>query len=227
MGNLLFIYAHARAWCEREGYELCMHPWIGEKVFNIPPANRTVNADIINPERLYQEQEDLIYTRKQVREWFSFKPEVLDRLKPIQSADLLFDVRHGQDIIDAGLVHLSIESYARAALNAGYDLAKSEWEIYPDNPTRLPSFTGNDSACGLGVGEVSIPAFYRLMTAKVHFRAPSTFSFWAALLGSAVIYSPVIRKIRGGTPNQFCGEWVQGNYPAAASSHSDWHVREV
>lgn len=228
LGNILFQVAHGLAWCEQNGYTLAMHPWVGDRIFTLPQIAdaRAIKPDLVWGERLLQEQEDIIYTRKQVREWFTFKPQVLQRLSAIRPVDLLFDVRHGQDILDAGLVHLSIESYARAAHDRGYPVNEAYWEIYPDNPTRLPSFDGDDTSCGLGVSEVSIPAFYRLMTAKVHFRAPSTFSWWAATLGNATVYSPVIRNICGGVTNQHCGEWVHGNWPAAAASHSDWHIKE-
>lgn len=230
MGNLLFQIAHAKAWCIQNGYELSTHPWVGEKLFNIPEAIRPEQhaPDIVWPERMYQHQNDLIYTRKQVREWFSFKPEILEKLRVITPPYVLLDVRTGQDMIDAGLVCLSRQSYIDACSKAHYDTLDAEWEVYPENPTRLPQFFGEAGGCGLGTNWGSIPAFYKMMTAKVHFRANSSFSFWAATLGHARVFAPVIKGMRGGQPNQYCDQWIEGNWPVMAEcpQNSDLHLAE-
>jgi len=229
-GNLLFIYAHAQAWCEQNGYTLSTHPWYGEKVFNIPEAIRpeTHAPDITWPERMYQHQNDLIYTRKQVREWFSFKPEILDKLRVITPAELLFDVRTGQDMIDAGMVCLGKQCYVDAARKFGYGVLSAEWELYPESPTRLPQFFGEAGGCGLGTNWGSLPAFYRMMTARVHFRANSSFSYWAGVLGNAKVYAPVLTGMTGGIPDQYCSRWVEGNWPCMTQSpdNSDLHLCE-
>lgn len=230
LGNIFFVYCHARAWCEQNNYELSMHPWIGEQIFNIPEAVRPEKhkPDVVWPERMYQHQNDLIYTRKQVRQWLQFKDSVLEKLSPIKSADVLLDVRQGDDMIAAGLVCLSEWSYILAVGKAGYNFYSAEWERFPKNPTRLPAFTGNVDACGLGVTAVSIPAFYRMMIAKVHFRANSTFSWWAAVLGNAKVYAPVIKGMTGGVPDQICTKFVEGNHPCMAqcAQNSDLHLAE-
>jgi hypothetical protein len=84
------------------------------------------------------------------------------------------------------------------------------------------------NACGLGVTAVSIPAFYRMMTAKVHFRANSTFSWWAATLGNAKVYAPIIRGMTGGKPDQYCAHFIEGNWPVMADcpQNSDLHLAE-
>lgn len=229
-GNLLFEYAYARAWADKNGYVVSTYPWAGEKVFNIPEAPRPEKhtPDIVWDEKLYQHGRDLIYTRKQVREWFAFKPEVADKLRVITPSELLFDVRVGQDMIDAGLVCLDRKCYVDAAVKFGYDPLGAEWELYPDRPTRLVQLFGEAGGCGLGTNVGSLPAFYKLMTAKVHFRANSSFSWWAATLGHGKVYAPVINGMRGGQPDQYCANWVEGNYPACVQSpeHSDLHLKE-
>jgi len=229
-GNILFQVAYGLAWCDQNGYTLSTWPWFGEKIFNIPKAVRPNEhkPDIEWPERMYQHQNDLIYTRKQVREWFSFKPEILEKLKPVKAPEVLLDIRRGQDMIDAGLVCLGNECYWDACLKHGYGSADISWEIFPDSPTRLTEFDGNVNACGLGTTAVSIPAFYRMMTAKVHFRANSTFSWWAATLGNAKVYSPVIKGMPGGKSNQYCSNFVNGNHPVMADcpQNSDLHLAE-
>lgn len=229
LGNNLFIYAHARAWAEQNGYELCVPPWVGEKIFAIPEAIRPDKhkPDLIWPERMYQDQASLIYTRKQVKEWFQIKPELLDKLSVIPKPDLLCDLRQGQDYLDAGLVCLSKKCYWDAVASAGYDPGAIEWEL-DTSPTRLPFFTGDVNSCGLGTSWVSLPAFYRMMSAKVHFRANSTFSWWASTLGNARVFAPIIKGMKGGMPEQYCNNWTIGNWPVMADcpQNSDLHLKE-
>lgn len=231
LGNCLFIYAHARAWCEQNGYELCMHPWVGEKIFNIPEAvrpRRDISYDTM-PEETHQYQKSLIYTRKQVREWFSFKPEVLERLKPIREkpTKILFNLRHDVDHLNAKFVVISKESYVDACVNRGYSPIEAEWETDTE-PTRLPSFGGDPWASGYNTTGVCVPSFYRLMLAPVLFRANSTFSWWAATLGNGKVYSPIIRGMEGGVPDQYCPHWVEGNWPVMVhqAPNTDLHLAE-
>lgn len=229
LGNLLFIYAHARAYCEHNGYDLCLPPWIGEVIFNIPPAVRpTGKPDIIMPEDTHQRQESLIYTRKQVKQWLQPRPDVLELLQAINvnRKPVLLDVRRGQDFIGAGLVSLGTKCYVDAATKYGYKQDDWEWEI-DTSPTRLDCFKGDVTASGLNTTWISLPAFYRMMTAKVHFRANSTFSWWAATLGNAKIYAPVIKGVRGGVPDAYA-EFIEGNWPVMADNHpnTDLHLKD-
>ena len=229
LGNLLFIYAHARAYCEQNGYELCLPPWVGEQIFDIPHANRTRanQCDRVMPEDTHQRQSSLIYTRKQVREWLRIKPDVLERLKPVTEnrKPVLLDRRQAGDMLGAGMVHLNETCYLEAAQERGYAPDNCEWEV--DNPgTRLPAFQGDVSASGLNTTWVSLPAFYRMMTATIHFRANSSFSWWAATLGNARVFAPVIRGMTGGVPNQHCHHWAEGNWPVCADNppNTDLHL---
>jgi len=228
-GNLLFIYAFARAWCEQNGYELCLDPWIGEKIFQIPTAIRPHywKVDKVFPEAYYQDQASIIYTRKQVREWFTFKPEILERLESIPKADVLLNVRQGEDYRGAGNVILSRKSYRDACVEFGYDDEMAQWESDLE-PTRLPDFPGDISASGLNVTMAALPSFYRLMTAQVLFRANSTFSWWAATLGHGKVYSPIIKGLMGGVPDVYCSNFIEGNYPQMTNDpiNTDLHLKE-
>lgn len=229
-GNILFQWAYLRAYCEQNGYEMCLEPNVVEQVFDVPAAVRPrkgTPADVVLAEDTRQRQECLIYTRKQVREWLRIKPSVLEMLKPArQGVPILLDQRAGNDYIGAGLVSLGTQCYLDALIKHGYLNHEFEWEI-DTNPTRLPQFTGDVTAAGLGTTWVSLPAFYRMMTAQVHFRANSTFSWWAATLGNAKVYAPVIRGVRGGVPNAYA-HFVEGNWPVMADNapNTDLHLKE-
>lgn len=227
-GNLLFIYAHARAWCEQNDYELCLDKWVGEEIFDIPKAVRPGQwTNKRFPEHYYQDQASLIYTRKQVREWFKFKPEIEERLQAVPKADVLLNVREGDDYRGAGLVVISRQSYRNACVEMGYNDEVAQWET-DLHPTRLPGFDGDISASGLGTTMVALPSFYRLMTAKVLFRANSTFSWWAATLGHGKVYSPIITDLEGGVDCCDCSKWVPGNWPQMTTSpiNTDLHLPE-
>jgi hypothetical protein len=224
LGNLLFIYAYARAYCEQNGYELCLPPWIGEKVFNIPEANRTPadKCDLELPEDTYQRQESLIYTRRQVREWFTFKPEILDRLKQLGGGYGIFNRRFGNDY--RGFVIVSLGSYFDAAVKFGFREQMFSFEVESDEaPTRLDTFDGDMNSSGLCTSWVAIPSFYHLMTTSVLFRANSTFSWWAATLSDGRVFSPIIKGKSAG--EQDC-EFVEGNWPVMVDipPNTDLHL---
>lgn len=229
-GNLLFIYAHARAYCERNGYDLCLPPWVGESIFDIPLANRTPanRCDKVMPEDTHQRQESLIYTRRQVKEWLRIKPGLEVLMSPVAHNRklVLLDLRAGADFVGAGLVSLGKQCYLDAAMQYHYLADDCEWEI-DTQPTRMPQFAGDVTASGLNTTWVSLPAFYRMMTAKVHFRANSTFSWWAATLGNSKVYAPIIRGVRGGQPNAYA-EFAEGNWPVLADNapNTDLHLPE-
>lgn len=229
LGNLLFIYAFARAYCEQHGYDLCLPPWIGEKIFKIPRAvSPSCIPDIVMPEVLYQNQESLIYTRKQVREWFQIKDEWVEKLQPAKTRQpVLLNVRRGADYLSAGLVCLGTKCYVDAAGRFGYSPNNCDLEV-DTHSARLPDFEGDISASGLGTTWVGLPSFYKLMTAPVLFRANSTFSWWAATLSHGDIYSPIIKGLPGGVPDQYAEVFVKGNWPVMADNHpnTDLHLKE-
>ncbi len=199
-------------------YRLCIPPWVGEKVFNIPEADRTPSAqcDVVWPEAYYQDQASVNYTRNQVREWFSLKSEIVDKLEQSTPNDsVLLNIRKGLDYASAGHARVGEKSYLKAANELGYE--NVSWETDTE-PTRHPDFTGDIWSGGLGTTAVCIPSFYRLMKAPVLFRANSTFSWWAATLAqNQRVYSPVIKGLKGGESHDDV-QFVEGNWPAVTDT---------
>jgi hypothetical protein len=214
LGNLMFIYAHARAYAERNGYELCLPEWIGEKIFDLPTPLRPSNTkiDLMLPEKTFQHQDDLIYRRCQVRQWFRIRKEidaVLSRL--VYDHEHVLNIRQAHDYSGSGFCCITHASYVAAHKRAGFE-DRCVWTETDTNPTRLPDFAGSETAAGLGTSWVALPSFYRLMSARVLFRANSTFSWWAATLSHARVFSPVIKGLKGGRDVQ-CDTFVEGNWP--------------
>lgn len=232
LGDILFIYCYARAWCEQNGYQLVMHPWLGEKVFEIPTCPRPGRgrpADHIIPEEVHQRQRSLIYTRQQVRDWIRFKPDVLARLQQLDATrpKLICNRRVADDWRNGGFVCLSRLSYVDAVIRFGYDPADIFWEE-DVNQTRLPEFGGDEWGLGYNLAGIGLPGFYRLMTAPVLFRSNSPFTWWAATVGTGKIYAPIVRGLEGGKADVYCGEFVEGNWPTLGTDdHSDLHIRET
>lgn len=209
-GNQLFQYAHARALSEQRGVELSTPEWIGQKIFQINDPCNTGDVEIING--YHQHQDSLIYSRDDALRWFKFRPEILGQLaaacpKPFP---LLAHRRVG-DYSGAGFVVVSVESYLRAAEKFGL------------NPHNL-FFITEESAMPAGNLPAFLPDFFRMMTCDVLLRGNSTFSWWAATLGTCRVFSPIIKGLPGGVRD--C-EFVEGNWPIMVDLHfnSDLHLK--
>lgn len=230
LGDILFIYCYARAWCEQNDYHLTMHPWLGERIFNIPetPRPNQVGIDYTIPEWYYQEQKSLIYTRKQVREWLQFRPEVLEKLRCLDAnpPEIVCNRRVAKDWQDGGFVCLSRQCYIDAVRRFGYDPTVIFWEE-DITQTRLPDFGGDDWGLGYNWTAVGVPGFYRLMTAPILFRSTSPYGWWAATLNTGKVYAPVLEGLPGGVADTYCPKFVPGNWPTMMTcDRSDLHLPE-
>ena len=198
-GNKLFQWAYAKALSEQEGVELITPPWEGNFIFGIPESRGRQDSDVEVGE-YRQNQKDLIYTRQQVREWLKIKPEILEDFKPrTKHQNPVIGHRRGGDYIGYGYPVVSIESYLPAAIQYGYDSIEI---ISDDTPKYHLGYRGSFSF---------VPDFVALTQAKVLFRGNSTFSWWAATLSDATVYSPVIDGLEGGKEHDV--EFVLGNHP--------------
>lgn len=213
-GNQLFQYAHARAYAGATGMTLVTPNWIGRRIFNIEdPVSDSPDVMLGG---YCQDQESLIYTRSQVKQWFSLKDGIraaLEGESPVY--DVVVHRRFG-DYLDLGYPVPSDAAVERALLENGHDPANASF-AKEESPLRLPSFDGELSF---------LPDFWRMMTAKTLFRANSTFSWWAATLGTCRVFSPVIEGFGAGTHDDV--RYVAGNWPRLANFPftTDLHMQD-
>lgn len=208
-GNQLFRYAHARALCEQNGYALKTEPWVGEKIFTLDgPENAsfyrpTGNEDIVI-DGYHQAQSSLIYTRRDCRRWFKLKPEVERVARQFKIAD--FPVAHYRrgDYVGSSYPLISRNAVMRAAHQFGIN--DRIVRISDDCPAHSPMFPDELSF---------LPDFLALMQADVLFRANSSFSYWAAVLGHGKVFSPIITGLAGGVEHDDV-KFVEGNHARLA-----------
>lgn len=238
-GNQLFSYCFARAYAERHGLELHTDSWVGEKIFTLehprcmevlPRYTETeVLADVATPRAenmelrsYWQQQAALIYTRRQVRDWLTYRPEIEKQIfhklpggpihrapgGPLRWNRVACHHRLG-DYAGYGYVIPSRISYEFTA--AKYHLCETvadlDW-VTQETALIIPE---------LGDDLHLLPDFYRLQTADTLLRGNSTFSFWASVLSLSPrhrVFSPIIHGKPGGVMSD-C-DFVEGNWPRFA-----------
>jgi len=217
-GNTLFQYAFAKAYCEK--YDAILHcdpGWIGYRIFNLTdPVPECVFTGVSDSDdKPYNKDADysgyaqcqaaMLYTKEQVRGWFSFKDEIFQCLKLLNHEQILAHRRVG-DYASCGYPVVSEQSYYGACIKFGIDSADLVFVI-EEKPSVLECLP-NDLSW--------LADFYRLMNADVLLRGNSSFSWWAAMLNKeGTILSPVIERSIGGFENNV--EFVDGNYPRLAN----------
>lgn len=233
-GNTLFQFCFARAYAEQHGHDLRMGDWIGRKIFNLPdypPIQERYAEQIselsLKPEHAdtsfewkgyAQHQDCLIYTRERVREWLQFKPQTLELLEAccIPVGGTVAHRRVG-DLIGYGYVQISKQSYLDAADERGF------------NPFLLEFVTEeNPITCKRLKGDVDfLPDFYRMMKATTLFRGNSCFSWFAATLGDAQVFSPNIEGLEGGREHDV--KFSPGNHHRFANLEfvTDLHLKDA
>lgn len=195
-GNQLFQYAHARALCELNGWDLCTDPWFGERVMDVPIADRSRDCEITLHTDYHQKQDSLKYTRSQVRDWFRIKQPLWESVE--KESGILCHRRLG-DYLGLGFTVVSEDSYY---------LAVKEHQL-PGDLVFVTEY-GAKAIEGIDPELMFIVDFIRMMKADILLRSNSTFSWWAATLGNAEVYSPIIDGLPGGV--QDC-KFVRGNWP--------------
>lgn len=220
-GNQLFRYAYARALCEQNGFELRTEPWVGERVFTLDglaPKRPDGTEDIVIDE-YRQAQKDLIYTRADCRRWFELKPKIEDELEVAAACyfPVVVHFRRGDYVGSSGYPVIGRKAVVRAMLE--HRIASEFCSVSDDHPLRHSRFPSELEF---------LPDFYRLMKAPILFRANSSFSWWAATLGTGRVLSPVITGLAGGVEHVVV-PFVEGNWPRLAELEfvTDLHLKEV
>lgn len=224
-GNQLFQYCFARAYAEQHDCELQTDPWWGQRVFGL--KERPLERDL--PKRSDWEvekwagetdieitfwgmhQKNLIYTRADVRRWLQFTPEINDLLADVLGANIACHVRWGDFKEMADYIAISIGSYERAIR-----------EHLPDDEPEYQMVCSWAPVRNAGLellGFDWLADFASLMRAKYLFRANSTFSWWASVLGGATTFSPDTKGIRPLAGQLQDAPFVAGNHSQLSHAH--------
>lgn len=213
-GNRLYQYTAARKRAELNGWSLMTPAWVGERIFDIPIALRG-----ITPYETFQgygqQQSDLIYTRRDVLNWLRLKPDIQSKLDTfVPQGEIVAHIRRG-DYGGYGIYPLvSRDSYLRAAEHYGFNPADVVF-VSEEEPLTHPDFTGELSF---------LPDFYRMMRAKVLFRANSSFSYWASVLGEALTFCPCIKDKPNAVESDCDFDWGNAQRLANLEFTTDLHL---
>lgn len=212
-GNQLFGYAFARGYCERHNLALHTDEWVGEKLFDISHPRCTDDLPrrdeftLVDGEgdvsyRSYSQQQKCVdyYTRSQCKRWFTLRPEFARRAAHYPMGGAFAHYR-ADDYAPLGYVVVSRASFLHAAELNGID---------PRTVTFIEQATAHRDPLFDGWADFA-PDFLRLMNAGVLFRSNSSFSWWAATLSDARVFSPVIAGLVGGREHDT--EFIEGNWP--------------
>jgi hypothetical protein len=218
-GNLLFQYACAKGYAERNNCTLHTDPWIGQRLFNIedPPIEQDLPRIEESELRLGRTDIELFgyfqnqtaaefYSRKKLREWFVLRDSINALVSPASKP--CFHLRRG-DYVGSGYPVVSVESYRRF-ITLELRLSFEDFEVISEEEPHKANQPDD------------IPwlqDFYMLMTAPILIRANSSFSWWSAALhktpGNCCIYSPIIDGLVGGKEHDSV-KFVEGNWPKLA-----------
>lgn len=172
-GNQLFQWAGGYARAMAAGEPFRVGKCHLDRVFELPP-HETVEGNL-EFMGYFQDQDSLLYTRSQVREWFLFKKRF-----EVQAHRTVAHVRRG-DYLGAGYPVVTEKAFAAAA---------GDPELH---------FVGNENAGGPDHTLSFLPDFFTLMEARTLYRSNSSFSWWAHVLGeNERVFSPRIDGFTGG-----------------------------
>ena len=231
-GNCLFQYASARKYAEIHKCQLQTPEWLGEKVFNInhPRISHKFpkcDLDILPCKKVdidlygYFQFQDIIskLNRKELKSWFTFKDEWKERFPKKKEFYAACHIRKGDYVSNFSHIYCNISEKS-------YENKCSELNINPSDIIYVredkPEEYEDINALGLNF----LPDFMTLVNADIILRANSSFSWWAATLSNAKIYSPKVDNKVGFNDVSF----VEGNWPKMVNhkfiSVTDLHLPE-
>lgn len=221
LGNRMFIWSYAKAFCEANNYELRTEPWIGERLFTLDrfEARRPTGKEGIVIGEYRQSQKDIIYTRKDCRRWFVLRSDIARVVYHNPASSGIVAHRRTGDYAGAGYPVVSEKCVRRACEAAGYD---------PYQLNVVTEETASRQAFFDDIGAPYFPDFTRMTLARVLFRANSSFSWWAAVLSNARVFAPVITGFAGGMEHDDI-PYAEGNWPRLCGLDfvTDLHLKEA
>jgi hypothetical protein len=212
-GNQLFQYCFARAFAEKSESVLEIPGgWLGRMVFkgvDHPPISRKLpsmwdgklifgmnNIDLIGAcmDRMFYD----IVRRDDIKRWFQFKDSVLSKVQVPVGPYVAVHYRRADYLdpknIEAGFATVSDASYDKILENLGKNVGPI---------IKLGDGTRRDE------DDVMLSDFIHMVKAPILVRCNSSFSLWAAFLGSGRVFSPVLDRRTGIVDVEF----VEGNHP--------------
>lgn len=230
-GNQCFSYAHARALCEKNGWELRCAMWPGKFLFedcNDPEPDGT--EEHVH-QGYCQKQKDLIYKRSDCLRWFKLDQDVKAALAPFKADYKIVAHNRVGDYGNLGFVLVNPMSVVRTIdeLRRG---AARKWKADVHTCLQADILTEENPRTSRMMPDWCsfMPDFYSLMTAHIVIRGNSTFSWWAATLNeeASIILSPYIKGLKGGHTTHDV-PYVLGNWPMmseTAETGEDLHLPE-
>ena len=244
LGNKLFVYAFARAYAERYGFELHVDgcyphlPW--QRIFSgidHPSIERELPAresfkleewegdgDIMIT-GYCQHQKNLIYTRHQVREWFQLKPEMLELVKAVPAMEIIANLRLGEYCYACNpfiwidwRAYIDCCGYYGLPTQTLYFQDGNEHYRIPEIPIEKPwvELTGEERERSIDY----LPDLALLMRTKILLRSNSTFAWWAATLGNNQrVFCPDVAKVNA-ADGIINGHRVQQWVPFVEGNHT-------
>lgn len=234
-GNQLLQYAIGKGYCNTYGYTLEIPgDWIGCKIFKniddniikeeLPEnrvRNRCQNGEYnINIQTSWSMCQDSIsfFTKREVRKWFELKNEY--KIKPDRTKKIVAHLRRGDYLQEKYIKRFSViarKCYKKAIEKFGYNYN----DVYFVQEPFFHSYAYN---AWIDNNELSfLEDFQIIQNAEVIFRSNSTFSWWAAALSDAKVFSPVVGRTIGWQDKI---QFVEGNHPSIAYkknfNHEQW-----
>jgi len=233
-GNQLFQYAFAKSYADKYNCVLEIpSDWIGRKIFKIEdnvltnPLPMTdgdeiqfgeINIDMFG---FFQHQKFLdIMDIKKVKEWFTFKEEIVDLFVKPKDFYVAAHLRHGDFVHAKQFCTITHECYVNTCLENGYN---KEDIIVVSEEIMQPADLGRMDIEHKGENWDFLYDFLVLMNSNVLYRSNSTFGWWAGVLGNhEKVYSPVVQGKQG--EHMICVDFVEGNHPCHMEIDNNRHT---